>query len=98
MKLELQQPELSEYPLKIHNFVYDGFCGKETKGWTKYTGRFVKWTNDAGIAEIECSDGKSRYIPGWAIKDYLKHLPLMPDYDKMKKEGTFMWLGYPSKS
>jgi len=98
MKLKLQKPEISEYPLKIHNFMYNGFYGQERKGYAKYTGRFIKWINDAGIAEIECSDNKLRYIPAWAIKDYSKYLPPEPDYDKMKKEGTFLWLGYPSKS
>jgi len=98
MELELQKPELSEYPLKIHNYIYNGFYGHETKGWAKYTGRFIKWINDPGIAEVECSDDKLRYIPAWAIEDYPEHLPSMPDYDKMKKEGTFLWFGYPSKS
>ena len=32
MELELQKPELSEYPLKIHNFVYNGFYGHEREG------------------------------------------------------------------
>ena len=46
MELELQKPELSEYPLKIHNFVYNEFSGTETKEWAKYKRRFIKWTND----------------------------------------------------
>ena len=98
MELELQKPELSEYPLQIHNFVYNGFFVQDRKGYAKYTGRFIKWTNDAGIAEIECSDDKLRYIPSCEIKDYSKYLPHEPDYDKMKEEGTFLWFGYPSQS
>lgn len=98
MEAELQKVEISEYPLKIRNFIYNGFYGQEKSGYTKYTGKFIKWTNDAGIAEIECSDGKHRYIPSWAITDSNTLLPPQPDYKKMKEEGTFMWFGYPSHS
>lgn len=99
MELEQQKTEaLSEYPLKIHNFVYNGFYAQDRPGYAKYTCRFVKWTNDAGIFEAECSDGKLRYIPSCYVHEYMKSLPSEPDYDKMKKEGTFIWFGYPSRS
>lgn len=98
MEAELQKLDtLSEYPLIIHNFFYNGFYGQDREGYAKYTGKFIRWTNDPGIAEIECSDGKLRYIPSFAIENR-SLLPPEPDYKKMKEEGTFLYFGYSSKS
>lgn len=99
MKVELQESNvLSEFPLIIHNFVYNGFCGQDRPGYAKYTAKFIKWTNDPGVIEAECSDGKLRYIPSFAIKDASEHLQSEPDYKKMKEDGTFLYFGYSSSS
>jgi hypothetical protein len=53
--------------ITIRNFVYNGIMGKDLKGTAKYTADFIKWTNDPGIAECKCSDGKTRLIPSFAF-------------------------------
>lgn len=40
-----------------------------------YTAKFVEWTRDPGIAVFECSDGKLRLIPTYAIKGDHQILP-----------------------
>lgn len=83
------------FHLKIRNFSYNGFCGKLLNGYAKYTGLFIKWTNDAGVALIKCSDGKERLVPSFALDGVT---PPEPDYNKMKQEGTFLYFGTPSNS
>jgi len=79
----------------IYNFEYNGFCGRRTGGAASYTAQFIDWTNDAGIALMRCSDGRDRRVPAYAIEG---PLPKTPNYNKLKKEGKFLWLGHASSS
>jgi hypothetical protein len=81
--------------IRIRNFEYNGFMGKTTGGWASFTGEFIRYTNDPGIALYKCSDSKERLIPGWAAEG---HLPPQPNYDKMKKQGKMLTFGYASGS
>jgi hypothetical protein len=55
-------------PYKVRNFTYNGFMGKCDKGYAPYTAEFTKWSDDPGVAEFKCSDGKTRLIPTFAIE------------------------------
>jgi len=79
------------YPFEILNFEYNGFMGQTKKGIAPYKARFVKWSGDPGVAIMECSDGKIRYIPTFAIPGSV----LIPD-DKMNHTG--MLFGFASSS
>lgn len=59
-----------EQVFKIRNFSYNGFMGELLKGITPYTATFIKWTLDPGIGVFQCSDGKKRLIPTFAIVDW----------------------------
>lgn len=61
-----------DYPLKIRNFEYNGFSGIELRGNAPFKARFKRWTNDPGIGLFECSDGKERLIPTFAIRNFSK--------------------------
>lgn len=58
----------------VEKFVYNGFCTEPPKGgWgqkTSYTATFHSWTNDPGIALMECSDGIKRLIPICCLMNY----------------------------
>jgi len=58
---------MKEYDVKEFN--YNGFMGIITgkEKMTNYTAVFVEWTSDPGIALFECSDGKLRMIPTYAL-------------------------------
>ena len=61
---------------KVKNFTYNGFYGKERPGFTYYRARFNSWTRDPGVAKWDCSDGKARTIPTFAIDGIIyKKLP-----------------------
>jgi hypothetical protein len=81
-----------KYPLTITNFTYNGFFGKTLNGLTKYKARFNQWTNDPGIVLCDCSDGKQRLIPTFAmdISFILPHQSI--------KEGEMQLFGIASKS
>ncbi len=81
--------------LRIKKFTYNGFGGQITGGWAPFTGEFIRYTNDPGVALHKCSDGKERLIPGWAVEG---PLPPQPDYKKMEKQGKMLWFGYASSS
>jgi len=81
--------------LPIQNWGYNGFSGSLKEGMAPFTGQFVRWTADPGVAEIRCSDGKTRYIPSYAIHG---HKPPEPDYEKMKKNGQMAYFGKASSS
>lgn len=86
---KLQQSK-EEYPFTIKNFTYNGFFGKSIGGNALYKAKFKQWTGDPGIALMECSDGKERQIPTYAIVG-----PLLLPKDQTKKDIIF---GEPSKS
>lgn len=81
--------------LPIQNWSYNGFSGQLKEGLTSFTGKFIAWTNDPGIALIKCSDGKDRLIPSYAIPG---HKPPQPNYEKMKKQGKMYYFGHISSS
>ena len=83
-----------KFPIKIKNFEYNGFFGKEGKGFAPYTGKFVKWTSDPGIAEISCSDGKTRYVPTFAM-DHAFLTFVLPQPEPKSAKSLF---GVPSGS
>ena len=56
--------------MKVHNFTYNGFCGKTEDGYAAYTADFKEWTEDPGIAMCICSDGKERRIPTYALEGF----------------------------
>ena len=60
---------------KLHNFGYNGFYGRKLKGYAPYTTTFKSWTRDPGIAVCQCSDGKERLIPTFALEGDQSSLP-----------------------
>ena len=79
--------------MKIRNFEYNGFFGRCLPGYAPYTGEFVEWTNDPGIAKFSCSDGKTRLIPSYAVEG---GLPKKPDPDHEASE--LLYFGPSSSS
>jgi hypothetical protein len=78
---------------KIQNFSYNGFSGKLTGGFTTSKATFKNWTDDPGIMNCICTDGKERLIPTFALYKfgkYKNHLPI-------QKKSTVL-IGTPSKS
>lgn len=80
---------MSKY--KVRNFTYNGIFVKENQGYAEYTARFLKWTNDPGIALCTCSDGQERLIPSCVLIGNGK-LPKEP------KRKNPLLLGYPATS
>lgn len=81
---------MKEY--QIQRFTYNGFMGNTQPGLAKYTAKFNSWTNDPGVAKMDCSDGKQRLIPTFAIIDYKKDDFPQQDYSKK------VLFGQPSKA
>ncbi len=52
---------------EVRKFTYNGFSGQILQGSATYKAIFKQWTNDPGIAEFSCSDGKTRRIPTFAL-------------------------------
>jgi len=77
--------------MKVTNFNYNGFCGKVLLGYTTYTAEFVKWSSDPGVAICDCSDGKQRLIPTYALERFR-----LKDYPEQEKTGVIF--GAPCKS
>ena len=53
---------------KVHNFDYNGFSGQLCDGDATYTAVLIEWTLDPGVGRFQCSDGKVRLIPTFALK------------------------------
>ena len=79
---------------KVRNFHYNGFCGQELAGYTSYTAEFLEWTNDPGVAKFQCSDGKIRLIPTFALEG---DRSVMPKQDYQKLGGKVLF-GAPTQS
>ena len=79
---------------KVRNFTYNGFVGRLEKGFAPYTAEFITWTEDPGIMRMQCSDGKERFIPSFAIP-HPETLPTPPVFPEGSK--VFYW-GQPSSS
>jgi len=68
----LDQP----YPYDVFKFDYDGFNGNVDEDHIMhYRAGFLGWTGESGIGMFECSDGKIRAIPTFAIKHGKEILP-----------------------
>lgn len=81
---------------KVEKFLYNGFMvsyprGAKAGDETKYTAEFIEWTNDPGICECKCSDGKNRLIPSCCLIGDKSELP----QQSMKNKQYF---GKPSYS
>lgn len=66
---------MEKYPYKVQNFSYNSFYGELLPNMASYRAQFKRWTNDPGIGVFECSDGKERLLPTFALKG-LKESPL----------------------
>ena len=63
---------------EVEQFTYNGFMVSTNNKKlikTNYTADFIKWTEDPGIAECQCSDGKIRYIPSCCLIGNKESLP-----------------------
>jgi hypothetical protein len=60
---------------QVENFKYNGFMIKPEKGIANYTATFKNWTNDPGIVNCLCSDGKERLIPSCCLIGDKSNLP-----------------------
>lgn len=58
---------MSEYEYKVRNFTYNGFGGMLQPGDAPYTVSLIRWTLDPGVGLFQCSDGKERLIPTFAV-------------------------------
>ncbi len=74
--------------MEVLHFIYDGYAGKLTGGYARYTAEFQSWTEDPGITRCICSDGKERLIPSFALEGFDYSTNQEPDYD-----GLFMVFG-----
>ncbi len=85
-----------EKELRIRNFIYNGFMVQTLEGYASYTGIFIRWTADPGIAEIRCSDGEMRCVPSCRIEG---EIPSEPNYNELRAKGEPVLLfGNPSHS
>jgi len=75
---------------RVENFKYNGFMVESREGYAPYTAdTFIGWTNDPGVGEFKCSDGKERRIPSCQIStEYRKSLPPRPKLNPLKGEGV----------
>lgn len=67
----------------VNNFSYNGIYGYHLPGKAPYTATFIEWTNDPGIGRFQCSDGKERLIPTFALEGDRNGLPPQSYKDKV---------------
>ena len=77
---------------EVQNFEYNGFYVNTLLGKTLYKVTPVKWTNDPGIIECKCSDGKKRLIPTCQIYGFNNY-----DFPKQVYENKVLF-GIPCNS
>jgi len=53
---------------KIRNFTYNGMGSTELEGYANYVGISMVKNSDPGCWTVQCSDGKTRHIPGFYIE------------------------------
>lgn len=79
----------------VRNFEYDGFGGMLRKGYAPYTATLLEWTLDPGVGRFQCSDGKVRLIPWFAVPD-------APDWQRPATApanySPLFYVGSPSRS
>ena len=73
---------------RVKNFNYNGLMGENLPGHTPYTAEFVEWTRDPGVAKFQCSDGKVRLIPTFALEGDTSELPKQ-NYQKVGGKVLF---------
>jgi hypothetical protein len=83
-----------EFPFRIRNFEYNGFFGKDLEGFAPYWCKFVRWSGDPGVAVMQCSDGRERLIPTFALPAGVSIV--LPD-DNTRQEDKILF-GRPSQS
>jgi len=77
---------------QVFEFTYNGFCGNlNEEVIMDYTAEFIEWTVDPGVAKFKCSDGRERYIPTFAIRDFDRN-----KHPEQQKTGVLF--GIPSIS
>ena len=84
----------------VFNFDYNGLSGRKTGGNASYTAKINSWTTDPGILSCNCTDGKQRRIPGWALDGFVvKDMPPqnLKEADEITKR-TMIHIGPPSTS
>ena len=83
---------------KIKNFNYNGFFVESLLGIAPYKAiKLVKWTNDPGIGEFLCSDGKNRLIPSCQLSiEFINSQPPRIKLDPFTGNGVFF--GSPAHS
>lgn len=80
---------------KVEKFIYNGMFVHPEEGEAPYTAKFLRWTNDPGVAECECSDGEMRLIPSCQLLGF--KIGDVPEQPKPKPfKGVLV--GHPSKS
>lgn len=85
------------FPYEVCYFEYNGFMGRSDKSKRMpYNARFKRWSGDPGIALMECSDGKARHIPTYAMKHSFVTLP--NDMTRVESNGEPVFFGPASKS
>jgi hypothetical protein len=62
----------------VRNFKYNGVVGKLLPGIAPYLAQFRGWTLDPGVGRFDCSDGKRRLIPTFALVEERSSLPKQP--------------------
>ncbi len=71
---------------EVYEFTYNGFYGNlNSNKKMNYIATFKKWTNDPGVGVFECSDGKERFIPTFAIVNFKRENHPIQDYGGDKK-------------
>lgn len=60
---------------EVQNFSYNGFTSELSKGIASYTATFIEWSKDPGVGVFQCSDGKKRLIPTFALIGDYSSLP-----------------------
>lgn len=86
-----------EFPYYVSEFNYGGFGGTvNEKVIMPYKARFLEWTGDPGVAKMDCSDGKERVIPTFAIPFSFETMP--NDLTRVQRDGNVQFFGAPSKS
>ena len=82
---------------KVRNFTYNGLGVNFEGGLAKYTAKFIKWTNDPGVGEFKCSDGKVRLMPSCVLVGPRESLP-KKTWKSAEEQGVSVLFGTPCAS
>ncbi len=85
------------FPYQVCEFEYDGFGGTCNREITMpYTAKFREWSGDPGVVVMDCSDGKQRLIPTFAMP--FSFLTMPNDMTRVEGSGHLQFFGAASKS